>query len=100
MLKVDKIKPLGNQILLKRSSQKQALGKILLPENAQKKPKEGEVVAVGPGKRNKQGKLQALCIKPGDQVLFSSYAGVELNVDEDDYLIISEEDIIGILESN
>lgn len=90
MLEVSKIKPLKNQVLIKRSSQKQSLGKILLPESSQEKPKEGEVIAVGP---------EALSVKPKDDVLFSSYAGTELTVEDESYLIISEEDIIGILET-
>jgi len=102
MFEVNKIKPLGDQVLIKRSPQKQSLGKILLPENSQEKPKEGEVIAVGPGKRNKQGASQALSVQPGDHVLFSSYAGTELTVqnEENEYLIISENDIIGILTTN
>jgi len=100
MLKVNKIKPLGDQVLIKRSPQKQSLGKILLPDNSQEKPKEGEVVSVGPGKKNKQGVNQSLSVQPGNQVLFSSYAGTELTIDDENYLIISEEDIIGILETN
>jgi len=100
MLELKKIKPLGNQVLLKRSSQKQSLGKILLPSSAQEKTKEGEVVAVGPGKKNKQGSYQSLSVKPNDKVLFSSYSATELTIGEEEYLIIPEEDIIGILETN
>jgi len=100
MLKVNKIKPLGDQVLVKRSPQKQSLGKILLPENSQEKPKEGEIIAVGPGKKNKQGANQALSVQPGNHILFSSYAGTELTIEDEGYLIISEEDIIGILVTN
>jgi chaperonin GroES len=75
-------------------------GGILLPETAKEKPKQGEVVAVGPGKCDTKGELQKMPVNIGDHVLFSSYAGTEVKVgadDQEEYLILSEEDILGVL---
>lgn len=98
---MNKIKPLGNRILIKRSKAIQTKGGILLPESAKEKPREGNVVAVGPGKRNDNGTLEPLNVKIGDRVLFSAYAGTEVKdpsaSDEEEYLVMSEEDILGIL---
>lgn len=93
------IKPLGNKILIKRAKAKTTKGGILLPDSAQEKPKEGEVLAVGPGKRDEDGQLHPLSVKKGDKVLFSSYAGTEVKTDDKDeeLLILSEDDVLGIL---
>jgi chaperonin GroES len=94
------IKPLGNRVLIKRSQAQKTKGGIILPDSAQEKPKEGSVIAVGPGKYNENGELEALHLKKGDRVLFSSYAGTEVkNLQEEgeEYLILSEDDILGIL---
>ena len=93
------IRPLGNRILVKRFQVKISKGGILLPDSAQEKPKQGEVLAVGPGKCNEEGVLESMNVKVGDNVLFSSYAGTEVKTDElsAEYLILSEEDILGIL---
>jgi chaperonin GroES len=93
------IKPLGNRVLVKRSEAKTTKGGIILPDTAQEKPKQGEIVAVGPGKADESGKLQSPHVKVGDQVLFSSYAGTEVKTEDHDveYLIMSEDDILGIL---
>ena len=93
------IKPLGNRVLIKRSKAVATKGGILLPDSAQEKPKEGVVVAVGPGKVDDKGVKESLYVKVGDRVLFSSYAGTEVkNVENDDeYLILTEDDILGIL---
>ena len=93
------IKPLGNRVLVKRSEVKMSRGGILLPETAQEKPRQGEGVAVGPGKLDDKGNLKALSVNVGDLVLFSSYAGTEVKTDEEegDYLILSEDDILGVL---
>jgi chaperonin GroES len=92
-----KIKPLGARIVVKREEAKTSRGGILLPESAQTKPKGGEVVAVGPGKIDDKGRLIALDVKVGDQILFSSYAGTEYKANDCDYLILSEEDILAIV---
>ena len=95
-----KIKPLGNRVLIKRSKAEKTKGGILLPDSAQEKPKEGTIIAVGPGKYNDNGELEAMYIKTGDCVLFSSYAGTEVKSNEgenEEYLILSQDDILGVL---
>lgn len=93
------IKPLGKRILIKRSKAQTSKGGILLPDSAQEKPKEGIVIAVGPGKRDENGKLEPMYVKTGDRVLFSSYAGTEVKTENDneECLILSEDDILGVL---
>lgn len=91
------IKPLGNRILVKRSQVKTSHGGIILPDSAQEKSKEGVVLAVGPGKVNEEGVVQAMHVKIGDTILFSSYAGTEIKEAEEGCLIMSEEDVLGIL---
>lgn len=91
-----KLKPLGNRIVIKRQEMKTTKGGILLPETAQEKPRQGTVVAVGPGKVDEKGKFRSLDVKVGDEILFSSYAGTEYKVDEIDYLILSEEDVLAV----
>ncbi len=94
-----KIKPLGNRVLVKRSKAQTSKGGILLPDSAQEKPKEGEVVAVGPGKSDDEGKAETMYVKIGDRILFGSYAGTEVkNTDGDEeFLILAQDDILGIL---
>jgi len=96
------IKPLGNRILVKRTQRPTSKGGILLPESAQEKPREGEVVAAGPGKMDEAGKLQAMEVQIGDTVLFGGYAGTEVKTDESDveYLILSEEEVLGVMVKN
>jgi chaperonin GroES len=93
------IKPLGNRVLVKRAEMKLSKGGILLPETAQEKPRQGEIVAIGPGKIDDKGNLKKVDVRVGDQVLFSSYAGTEVKTEDDsaDFLIMSEDDIIGVL---
>ena len=94
-----KIKPLGNRVLIKRTEAQKSKGGILLPETAQEKPKEGEVVAVGPGATNDEGKVVPLTVKVGDKVLFTAYSGTEVpDQEEKQYLILSEEDILAIIQ--
>ena len=94
-------KPLGNRVLIERSKAQTSKGGILLPDSAQEKPKEGMVIAVGPGKTDEEGKLIAMHVKKGDKVLFSSYSGTEVSGATDDaqYLIINEDDLLGIIEN-
>lgn len=92
-----KIKPLGNRVLVQRAKAQTSKGGILLPDTAQEKPKEGIVIAVGPGKIDDEGKLQPLSLKEGDRVLFSSYAGTEVKEEDMEYLIMAEDDILGVL---
>ncbi len=98
-MSVKNIKPLGNRVLVKRSTVKTSKGGIILPEAAQEKPRQGEIVAVGPGKISEKGVTQAMNVRVGDIILFSSYAGTEVKntSDEAEYLIMSEDDILGVL---
>lgn len=96
---MEKIKPLNNRVLVKRFKAQTTKGGIILPETAQEKPKEGEVIAVGPGLRDEEGKIHPLAVKVGDRVLFSSYAGTEIKdkSSDEELLILTEEDILGVL---
>jgi chaperonin GroES len=100
-MSIKNIKPMGNRVLVKRSQAKATKGGILLPDSAQEKPKEGEVIAVGRGKMDDDGKLTPMSVSVGDTVLFSAYAGTEVKSDEQgvEYLLMSEEDILGVLVS-
>ncbi len=95
-----KVKPLGNRVLIKRSKAINTKGGIILPDAAQEKPKEGTVMAVGPGKMDENGNFEPINVKEGDLVLFSSYAGTEVKCEtssDEEYLILSEDEILGIL---
>lgn len=92
-----KIKPLGNRILVQRQEAKTSKGGIILPESAQEKPKQGKVVGVGPGKTNAKGKTHPVEVKVGDQILFSSYGGVEYKMNDEEFLILSAEDVLAVL---
>lgn len=95
-----KIKPLGNRVCIKRSKTSTTKGGILLPDSAQEKPLEGEILEVGPGKHDDNGSLEPMSLKKGDKVLFSPYAGTAVEFPEDsdtEYLIMSEDEILGIL---
>jgi len=87
------IKPLGNRVLVRRSKKETSKGGILLPDTAQEKPKQGEVIAVGPGKMNERGETESISVRIGDSVLYSSYAGTEVK-GEEDLLILSEDEIL------
>ncbi len=92
------IKPLGNRVLVKRSSAQTTRGGIIIPDSAKEKPKQGEVVAVGPGKMDDKGTVHPMQVKVGDKVLFGAYAGSEVKIeDADEHLIMSQEDILGVL---
>ncbi|MDJ0652006.1 MAG: co-chaperone GroES [Simkaniaceae bacterium] len=94
-----KFKPLGNRILVKRSEAQVSKGGILLPDSSQEKPKQGEVLAVGPGKMGKDGVVEPMELKTCDQVLFGGFAGTEVKGDEDsEFLILSEEDVLAVIE--
>ena len=93
-----KIKPLQDRILVKRLEEKEVKkGGIIIPDTAKEKPQEGEVVAVGPGKVTEDGKRQPMEVKVGDKILFGKYSGSEVKVDDKEYLIMREEDILAIL---
>ncbi len=94
-----KIRPLQDRILVKRIEEEEvSSGGIIIPDSAKEKPQEGKVIAVGKGKIGEDGKVQPLDVKKGDKVLFSKYAGTEVNVGGDEHLIIREDDVLGVLE--
>ena len=93
-----KIRPLNDRLLVKRLAEEaKTAGGIIIPDSAKEKPAEGEVVAVGPGKLNYKGERVALQVAAGDRVLFSKYGGTEVKIDGDDFLIMREDDILGIV---
>lgn len=94
------IQPLGNRVLIRRQTAKTTKGGILLPDSAQEKQKIGEIVAVGPGKRDEEGNLVKMNVSVGDKVVFGSYAGTEVKIEEPDaqYLIMAEDEILGVLQ--
>jgi chaperonin GroES len=92
------IRPLGDRVLLQRvEAEEKTAGGILLPESAKEKPKEGKVIAIGDGRTLDNGSRSTFSVKAGDRVLFSSYAGTEVKVDGEEYLIMREEDILGVI---
>lgn len=95
-----KVRPLGDKLLVKRAeAQSKTDAGIFLPESAKDKPKEGKIVAVGSGRLNKDtGQYIPFTVKKGDRVIFSSYAGTELKIEGDEMLIMTEDDILGIIE--
>jgi chaperonin GroES len=98
MVDANKFKPLGNRVLIKRTAAQSTKGGIILPDSAQEKPKQGEIVAIGEGKHDKEGNVIPMSLKIGDIVLFTSYSGTEVNSEEDkDYLIMSEEDVMAVI---
>jgi chaperonin GroES len=93
-----KLKPLNDRVVVKRLEEKEAKkGSIIIPDTAKEKPQEGEVIAVGPGKLTKDGKRQAVGVKAGDKILFGKWSGNEVKMDDDEYLIMREEDILAVL---
>jgi chaperonin GroES len=94
-----KFRPLHDRVLLRRVDQEErTAGGIIIPDTAQEKPMEGEIVATGPGARDESGKLVALDVKKGDRVLFGKWSGTEVKIDGQDYLIMKESDIMGVIE--
>ncbi|MCY4380351.1 MAG: co-chaperone GroES [Proteobacteria bacterium] len=94
-----KFKPLQDRVLVKRlESETKSAGGIIIPDNAQEKPTQAEVVAVGNGKRLSNGELHTPDVKVGDKVVFSTYAGSSLKIDGDELLVLKEDDIFGVVE--
>ncbi len=94
-----KIRPLQDRIIVKRvDGEETSKGGIIIPDSAKEKPQEGKVIAVGKGKVNDDGKVQKLDVKKGDKILFSKYAGTEINIEGDEHLIIREDDVLGVVE--
>ena len=93
------IKPLGDRVLVQALEEKEVKkGGIIIPDTAKEKPQEGKIVAVGTGKRDDDGKLIPFTVKKGDKVLISKYGGTEVKVDGETYLIMREDDILGIID--
>jgi chaperonin GroES len=98
-MKSMKIRPLHDRILVERLEEQEVRrGGIIIPDTAKEKPQEGKVVAVGNGKVNEEGKKIPLDVKMGDKILFGKYSGSEVKIEDKDYLILREEDVLAILE--
>jgi len=92
-------RPLGDRVLVKRVEEEQKTkGGIIIPDTAKEKPQEGEVLSVGPGARDENGKVQPLDVKKGDRILFGKWSGTEVKIDGQDLLIMKESDILGVVE--
>jgi chaperonin GroES len=95
----NKIRPLHDRILVKREEEQETKrGGIIIPDTAKEKPQEGKVVAVGGGKVGEDGKRIPLDVKAGDKILFGKYSGSEVKIEDDEYLILREDDVLAILE--
>ena len=93
-----KLRPLNDRVLVKRVEEKEVKkGGIIIPDTAKEKPQEGEAIAVGPGKVSEDGKRQPMGVKVGDKILFGKYSGSEVKLGEEEFIIMREEDILGIL---
>ena len=92
-------RPLHDRVVVRRlNAEEKTAGGIIIPDTAQEKPMEGEIIAAGPGARNEQGQLVALDVKAGDRVLFGKWSGTEVKIAGEDLLIMKESDIMGIIE--
>jgi len=94
-----KFRPLHDRVLVRRVDEDtKTAGGIIIPDSAQEKPSEGEIISVGPGARGEDGSIQALDVKKGDRVLFGKWSGTEIRVDGEELLIMKESDIMGVIE--
>ena len=94
-----KLTPLHDRILVKRIEEGETVrGGIIIPDTAKEKPQEGEVIAVGKGKISEEGKVRPLDVKAGDRILFGKYAGTEIKIDNNEFVIMREEEVLGILQ--
>ena len=94
-----KFRPLHDRVVVRRlDAEEKTAGGIIIPDTAQEKPMEGEIIAVGPGVRNEQGQIVALDVKAGDRILFGKWSGTEVKLDGQELLIMKESDIMGIIE--
>ena len=93
------VRPLHDRLIVKRVEEKETIkGGIIIPDSAKEKPQEGEVIAAGNGKKTEDGKIIPLDVKAGDRILFGKYSGTEIKVDSQDYLILREDEVLGIIE--
>jgi len=95
------IRPLYDRIVVKRldNDQEKTASGLFIPDSAKEKPQEGEVVAVGQGKRNEEGKLMELDVKVGDRILFGKYSGSDIKMDGNEYLIMREDEVLGVIDN-
>jgi chaperonin GroES len=94
-----KFRPLGDRVVVRRVKEDQkTAGGIIIPDTVAEKPQEGEVISVGPGALDQNGKLIATSVKPGETVLFGKWSGTEVKIDGEDLLIMKESDILGVIE--
>jgi chaperonin GroES len=94
-----KFRPLHDRVVIRRVAyEAKTAGGILIPDTAQEKPSEGEVVAIGPGARSEDGKIHPLGVKPGDRVLFGKWSGTEIKLDSEELIIMKEADLMGVIE--
>ena len=94
------VTPLHDRVLVRRLEGKEtAKGGIIIPDSAKEKPQEGEVIAVGNGKRNEEGKLIPLDVKEGDRILFGKYSGNDIKLDGEEYMIMREDEVLGVLDA-
>jgi chaperonin GroES len=94
-----KFRPLHDRVVVRRiDAEEKTKGGIIIPDNAKEKPQEGEIIAVGPGARDENGKVNALDVKAGDRILFGKWSGTEVRIDGEDLLIMKESDVMGIIE--
>ena len=94
-----KFRPLHDRVVVRRvKSEEKTAGGIIIPDTAQEKPQEGEIIAAGPGARDEAGKLVPLDVKAGDRILFGKWSGTEVKIDGEDLLIMKESDVMGIIE--
>ena len=94
-----KFRPLHDRVVVKRiDAEEKTTGGIIIPDSAKEKPQEGEVVAVGKGKRSDDGKVHPMDVQPGDRILFGKYSGSDIKMDGEEYLIMREDEILGVFE--
>jgi chaperonin GroES len=94
-----KFRPLADRVLIRRvDKEEKTAGGIIIPDTAKEKPQEGEVVAVGTGKRLEDGKLVPLDVKVGDRILFGKYSGSDIKIDGEEHLILREDEVLGVVE--
>ena len=94
-----KFRPLHDRVVVRRvKTEEKTKGGIIIPDTVQEKPQEGEVVAAGPGKRDDAGKLTPMDVKAGDHILFGKWSGTEVKIDGEEFIIMNESDIMGVLE--
>ena len=95
-----KFRPLQDRVLLRRVEEdNKTMGGIIIPDTAKEKPSQGEVIAVGPGGRDEEGKLIQMSVKVGDRVLFSKWSGTEVKIDGENFLIVKESEVLGVIEA-